>query len=42
MSEIELLIEIKNILGFIMLLQFFLFLKSIFGIVSGFISSFLD
>lgn len=42
MTELEILKHISEVLDFILLIQFFLFLKTIFGIVSGFISSFLD
>ncbi len=42
MEELEMLKEIKDILSFLLMMQFFFFLKSIFGIVASFINSFLD
>ncbi len=42
MTELELLKHISEVLDLILLVQVFLFLKTIFGIVAGFINGFLD
>ena len=42
MTDLEILTEMKNTLNLILLLQLFLFLKSIFGMITGFVNSFFD